>query len=155
MCWFFHQIAPPGPIRGTLGRFWFFPKIRGDIRIWNRFRGVSCTTESTKRRPFQKILSSNLSCYMMKKCISGLFFGEFFLQELWLAFHLFSNGLPCILHCGICIWRCKIHYQVAIPRCILHPRVATRRCKIHCRVALINYFFEFPIVLKSEKKNWI
>ena len=29
---FFHQIAPPGPIRGTLGWFRFFPKICGDIR---------------------------------------------------------------------------------------------------------------------------
>ena len=29
--WFFHQIAPPGPIRGTLRRFRFFPKMRGDI----------------------------------------------------------------------------------------------------------------------------
>jgi len=27
---FFHQIAPPGPLRGVLGRFWFVPKIRGD-----------------------------------------------------------------------------------------------------------------------------
>ena len=27
----FHQIAPPGPIRGTPGRFPFFPQIRGDI----------------------------------------------------------------------------------------------------------------------------
>ena len=32
VCWFFHQIAPPGPIRGTFGRFRFFPKIRRDIR---------------------------------------------------------------------------------------------------------------------------
>ena len=29
---FFHQIAPPDPIRDTLGRFRFFLKIRGDIR---------------------------------------------------------------------------------------------------------------------------
>ena len=29
---FLHQIAPPGPIRGTLGRFRFFPKVTGDIR---------------------------------------------------------------------------------------------------------------------------
>ena len=28
VCWFFHQIAPPGLIRGTLGQFRFFPKIR-------------------------------------------------------------------------------------------------------------------------------
>ena len=27
---FFHQIAPPGPIRGTLGRFYFLPNIRVD-----------------------------------------------------------------------------------------------------------------------------
>ena len=32
-CWFFHQIAPPGPLEGTLGRFQFLPKIRGDIQI--------------------------------------------------------------------------------------------------------------------------
>ena len=38
---FFHQIAPPGPFRGTQGRFWFLPNIQGDIRIWNCFRGVT------------------------------------------------------------------------------------------------------------------
>ena len=32
MCWFFHQIAPSGSIRGTLGCFRFFPKIRRNIR---------------------------------------------------------------------------------------------------------------------------
>ena len=32
VCWFFHQIAPSGPFRGTLGRFQFFPKIRRDIQ---------------------------------------------------------------------------------------------------------------------------
>ena len=31
-CWFFHQIAPPGPIRGTLGRFRFLLTIHLDIR---------------------------------------------------------------------------------------------------------------------------
>ena len=31
VCWLFHQIAPPGPIRGTLGRFQFFLKIRTKI----------------------------------------------------------------------------------------------------------------------------
>ena len=31
-CCFFHKIAPPGPIRGTLGRFRFFLKIHGDIQ---------------------------------------------------------------------------------------------------------------------------
>ena len=25
-CWFFHQLAPPGPLRGTLGQFQFLPK---------------------------------------------------------------------------------------------------------------------------------
>jgi len=29
--WFFHQIAPPGPIRGTLWWFWFFHNISDDI----------------------------------------------------------------------------------------------------------------------------
>ena len=29
---FFHKIAPPGPIRGTLRRFRFFQKIRQDIQ---------------------------------------------------------------------------------------------------------------------------
>ena len=29
---FWHQIASPGPIRGTLGRFRFLPKIRGYIQ---------------------------------------------------------------------------------------------------------------------------
>ena len=29
---FFHQIAPPGPIRGTLGQFQFFLKIHEEIR---------------------------------------------------------------------------------------------------------------------------
>ena len=28
---FLHQIAPPGHLRGTLRRFCFLPKIRGDI----------------------------------------------------------------------------------------------------------------------------
>ena len=32
-CWFFHQIAPSGPLRGTLGRFQFLPKIHGVIKF--------------------------------------------------------------------------------------------------------------------------
>jgi len=59
--------------------------MRGDIQILNHFPGVSYTAESTKRRPFQKTLSLNLSLYMMKKCISGLVFEELFLYELWLV----------------------------------------------------------------------
>jgi len=31
-CWFFHQIAPPGPTRGTLGQFRFWPNILGGIQ---------------------------------------------------------------------------------------------------------------------------
>ena len=30
-CWFFHQIASPGPIRGTLQQFRFVTNSRGDI----------------------------------------------------------------------------------------------------------------------------
>ena len=30
-CWFFHQLASPGPIRGTLGRFQILPNIHRDI----------------------------------------------------------------------------------------------------------------------------
>ena len=33
MCWFYHQIASPGTIRGALGQFRFLPNIRGDIWI--------------------------------------------------------------------------------------------------------------------------
>ena len=32
-CWFFPEIAPPGPIRGTLGRFQFSPNISVDIQV--------------------------------------------------------------------------------------------------------------------------
>ena len=32
-CWFFHQIAPPGPIRGPFGRFRFLPPGCKIIRI--------------------------------------------------------------------------------------------------------------------------
>ena len=31
-CWFFNQKAPPGPLRGTLGRLYFLPKIHRDIK---------------------------------------------------------------------------------------------------------------------------
>ena len=50
---FFHQIAPPGSIRGTLGGFRFFPKIYRDIQakvgsavydtLWNRDSAVNNT----------------------------------------------------------------------------------------------------------------
>ena len=30
---FLHQMAPPGPLRGTLGQFSFLPKICEDIQI--------------------------------------------------------------------------------------------------------------------------
>jgi len=30
-CWFFHQKAPPCPLRGNLGRYHFLPKIHRDI----------------------------------------------------------------------------------------------------------------------------
>jgi len=65
LCWFFHQIASPGSIRGTLRRFRFFQKIRGDIWLWNRFCGVGYTAESIKRRTFLQNLSSYTPYYMI------------------------------------------------------------------------------------------
>ena len=67
VCWFFHQIASPGPIiSGTPGRFRFLLNIHGDIRICNHLRGARYAAESIKRITLWKFLSSHLSCYVKK-----------------------------------------------------------------------------------------
>ena len=76
---FFHQIASPGPIRGTLRWFQFWSNIREDIRIWNCLHGVRYTAESIKRSTLWTILSSYLSFYMIKVCFSGQFMEELLL----------------------------------------------------------------------------
>jgi len=70
---FVKYVAPPGPFRGTPGRFQFLPKICRVIRIWNCFHGVRYTWESIKRRTFRKILSSYSPFYMIKVLSSGRF----------------------------------------------------------------------------------
>ena len=54
--------------------------------------------ESIKRRTFQKILSSYLSCYMTKMCISGRFIEELSLFEQWLTSFVQQWPPLCILH---------------------------------------------------------
>ena len=73
-CFFLHQIAPPGPIRGTLAGFRVLPNIHRYIRIWNRLRSVKYTAESITRTTLLQILRSYSSCYMIKLCITLLVF---------------------------------------------------------------------------------
>ena len=108
---FFHQIAPPGPIRGKLG---LLPNIHGDIRIWNHLCGVRYTTKLISRSKFWKKLSSYSLCFMMKLCITGFLKNCLFKSSGCL--HLCSTGLPgvCILHHWMVTQRCKIHHGVTI-----------------------------------------
>ena len=50
LVFFFTQIAPPGSLRGTLGRFRFFPKIRGvGSAVYDTPRNVDSAVYHTLR----------------------------------------------------------------------------------------------------------
>jgi len=89
---FFHQIASPDPIRGTLGHFWFLLKNHRDIQIWTCLPRVRYTVESTKRSTLRKTLRSYLSCKMVK-CASLVGFLKNCSVQSCDYLHLFGNGL--------------------------------------------------------------
>ena len=88
VCWFFHQIAPPGPIRGTLGRFWFFLKIHGDIWQKSWLSGVWYTLEWWIRG--------------VRYTAEWQLCGVSYTTEWWL-------GGVCIIHHGMVTQRCILH----------------------------------------------
>jgi len=132
-CLFLHQIAPPGPIRGTLGRFQLLLNIHGDIRIWNCLWGVRYTAESIKRSTLWKVHCSFLRIVPFKS--SG-------------CLHLFCNGLPSVSYTA--------EWQLRSERCTAESPLNSVSVKFffkyQCDSAV--YFTPlFPIFFLSLQEN--
>ena len=75
----FHQIAPPGPIRGALGRFLFFPNICQDIQQkvssvvydtpWNGDSAVYLTPGNGNSAVYLTPWSGDLAVYLTPRSL--------------------------------------------------------------------------------------
>ena len=87
--------------------------------------------ESNKRRTLWKILSSYLSCYMIKVWIYGPFLKNCSFKSCG-CLHLFSNWLTSVSY--------FLHHQVHTSWCKIQRKVAI----LHCRVLSNVYFARYP-----------
>ena len=124
---FFHQIVPSCPIRGTLQQFWFFPNICKVIwqkfgsavynTPWNSDSTVYHTPLNSDSAEFHTQWNDNSVVYLTPRSLCQKLFCyiQFFLtlfKTIQNSKKLFiSTTWRCFLHCRIHNQQCKIHRE--------------------------------------------